>query len=112
MTLRIFEKTDDLGAVIALHGWLSAAEVPAVEDLAASTDGPLTIDLAVLVGADSHGVRCLRGLRDRGARLEGASPFIELMLGGAPPQPGRRGEDREGSDESPPREAALPRRRG
>ena len=80
MTLRIFQETKEREVVIALHGWLSAAEVAEVERLAAEQDRPLRVDLAQLAGVDAEGLRLLRRLRDRGARLTGASPFIELML--------------------------------
>ncbi len=80
MTLRIFQDAGEEGAALALHGWLSAAEAPELERLAAAQRAPLTIDLAHLVGADADGLGVLLRLRGCGARLTGASPFIELML--------------------------------
>ena len=55
MTLRIFDESDAIEAVFALHGWLSAAEVNEVERLAAECDRPLRLDLAHLVGVDAEG---------------------------------------------------------
>jgi hypothetical protein len=80
MTLRIFQEAKEHEVVIALHGWLSAAEVPEVERLAVGAERPLRIDLAQLAGVDAEGLRLLRRLRDGGARVTGASPFIELRL--------------------------------
>lgn len=80
MTLRIFEEADEHGAVIELHGWLSAAEVGEVETLVARQHGPLRIELAQLAGVDIEGLRTLRRLRAGGARLTGATPYVELLL--------------------------------
>jgi anti-anti-sigma regulatory factor len=80
MTLRIFEEANEVEAVIALHGWLSAAEVSELERLAAAHDGPLRVDLAHLVGVDTEGLRVLKRLRGRGVCIAGASPFVELLL--------------------------------
>ncbi len=80
MTLRIFAEAQDRRAVISLHGWLSAAEVSEVERVADEAQAPVTIDLAQLVGVDADGLQALRRQQERGARLVGASPFVELLL--------------------------------
>jgi hypothetical protein len=78
MTLRIFEEANEVETVIALHGWLSAAEVSELERLAAAHDGPLRVDLAHLMGVTRKPSVLMR-LRGRGV-LAGASPFVELLL--------------------------------
>lgn len=81
MTLRIFEQTDESEAVIALHGWLSTAEAAEVERLAAGCrERPVRLDLSQLAGVDTEGLRALARLRAGGARLTGATPYIELLL--------------------------------
>jgi hypothetical protein len=80
MALRIFEETIAGEALIALHGWLSVAEVAEFEKAAAATGRPPRIDLAHLNGVDKEGLRALQRLRQQGARLTGASPYIELLL--------------------------------
>lgn len=80
MTLRIFAEARDRRAVISLHGWLSVAEVGELERVAAEAQTPVTIDLAHLVGVDADGLQALRRQQERGARLVGASPFVELLL--------------------------------
>ncbi len=80
MTLRIFAEAQDRRAVISLHGWLSVAEVSELERVAAEAQSPVTIDLAQLVGVDADGLQALRRQQERGARLVGASPFVELLL--------------------------------
>lgn len=80
MTLRVFEEAHENEAVVALHGWFSAAEVAVVEDTAAARGGPLTIDLTHLTGMDPEGIRSLLRLREKGARLRGVSPYFGLLL--------------------------------
>ena len=76
MTLRIFEEAHENEAVVALHGWFSAAEVAVVEDTAAAQGGPLTIDLTHLTGMDPEGIRSLLRLRER----RGAPPRRQSLL--------------------------------
>jgi ABC-type transporter Mla MlaB component len=80
MTLRIIVAVKAREAVVALHGWLSGAEVTEMEKVAAAQVLPVTVDLSQLAGVDTEGLRALRRLRGRGARLAHASPYIELML--------------------------------
>jgi hypothetical protein len=69
--------------VVALHGWLAGEEVAVFETSCASLELPVRIDLANLAGADNPGLTALHTQRRRGARITGASPYIELLLDGA-----------------------------
>jgi anti-anti-sigma regulatory factor len=80
MTLRIFVEIEEGGATVALHGRLSADEVAEVEKVTTAQGKPLNIDLAQLTGVDAEGLQALRRLRDAGARVTEASPFVEMML--------------------------------
>lgn len=80
MTLRIIEQENPGEVILALHGWLSAAEVGEVERLTAEARRPVTINLVHVVGVDADGLRALRRLREGGVRLAGASHFVELLL--------------------------------
>ncbi len=80
MTLRIFEEADEHETVIALHGWLSAAEVDELAKVVAEKGPYLRVDLAQLAGVDAAGLRALQRLRGSGARLSGASKYVELLL--------------------------------
>lgn len=80
MTLRIFEEPDEHEAVIALHGWLSAAELDELAKVAARKGARVRIDLAQLAGVDAAGLQALKRLRKGGARLTGASRYIELLM--------------------------------
>ena len=80
MTLRIFVETQSAGRVVALHGWLSAAEVEAV-DKALTELGPSSrVDLAHLTGIDPVGLEALRRLKESGTPIEGASSYMSLLL--------------------------------
>ena len=80
MTLRIIQQVADDGGVIVLHGWLRADDVTEFENMAAIAGLPLRIDLEHLAGANVDGLRALLRQEERGARLTGASPYIELLL--------------------------------
>jgi hypothetical protein len=80
MTLRIDLRAGTGPATIALHGWLSAAEVPEFERTVAEAGLPLRIDLAQLAGVDAEGRRALCRQERRGACLTGATPYIGLLL--------------------------------
>ncbi len=80
MTLRIVETETEHGHVVALHGWLTASEVPELERAAPAGESAVRIDLEQLAGADPAGLEALRRQQARGARLVGATRYIELLL--------------------------------
>ena len=79
--------------LIELHGWLRGPEIAEFQE-ACARPLPLRIDLENLSGASADGILALKEQRARGARLTGASPYIELLLTGAPREP-RKGNDRQ-----------------
>jgi hypothetical protein len=54
--------------------------VAEVEKVVSAQRMPLRIDLGYLTDADADGLQALRRLRDAGARVTKASPFIAMML--------------------------------
>ncbi len=78
--LRIVHEVAKGGAVVRLHGWLRDEEVDEFEKTTADIPLPLSIDLEQLAGVDARGLLALHSLERRGARLIGASPYIELLL--------------------------------
>jgi len=80
MTVRIDTAAGEGQPTIALHGWLSVAEVPEFERLVAEAGLPVRIDLTELVEADVEGRRSLLRQQERGAHLVGASPYLRLLL--------------------------------
>jgi len=65
---------------VQLHGWLTGQEIAAFQTTCESQASPVRIDLENLSGASADGIRALKEQRARGARLSGASPYIELLL--------------------------------
>jgi hypothetical protein len=80
MTLRIFVEAH--GGVVALHGWLTAAEVEEVQKAVAAQGPSPQVDLASLAGVDEEGLQALKRLEQNGTSLTGAKPYIALLLGG------------------------------
>jgi hypothetical protein len=84
VTLQIVGHVVQGEAVVELHGWLSGPEIDEFKGECAQHPPPLRIDLKNLHGASAGGILALKEQRARGARLTGASPYIELLLGNAP----------------------------
>jgi hypothetical protein len=93
MTLRIVCTRAVGEAQVELHGRLSALEVPEFESACAAQAQPVRIDLTHLSGASAEGVHALREQRAHGARLTGASPYIELLLGEPSSQQAKGGRE-------------------
>jgi hypothetical protein len=70
----------DEGMVVELHGWLSEEVLGEFENLCGPPEGPLVLDLSNLAGVGEAGLCALRRRAAKGARLEGASPYIRLLL--------------------------------
>lgn len=84
MTLQIVCRDASEDPVIELHGWLRGPEIVEFQDACAHRSLPLRIDLENLSGASADGILALKEQRARGAVLTGASPYIDLLLSGAP----------------------------
>ena len=82
MALQVVCRKLESQSVVELHGWLTGPEIEEFEKACAATPQPLLIHLENLAGASPDGVLALKGQRARGARLVGASPYIELLLRG------------------------------
>ena len=59
-----------------------------------SVGDPLRMDLSNLAGTDDAGLEVLNSRIAHGARVEGASPYIRLLLDSAPAFPGDPKEQR------------------
>jgi anti-anti-sigma regulatory factor len=81
MAIRITSHYEEHRFVVSVHGTLdqgaSALLRAEVEQGSASA---LVLDLSGLVTFDEEGLTLLRVLAARGARLEGASPYVKLRL--------------------------------
>jgi hypothetical protein len=97
VTLQIICWPADKEFVIELHGRLSGPEILEFQTSCASHPPPLQIALKGLSGASPEGILALREQRARGARLTGASPYIELLLRGPSGEGGKKGGPRGGA---------------
>jgi hypothetical protein len=80
LTLQIVCVRSDAEVRIELHGRLSGPEIAEFQTACATQSPPLHIDLENLSGASADGILALKEERAKGARLSGASPYIELLL--------------------------------
>jgi hypothetical protein len=71
--------------VVQVAGWLSRDSALTLRDALIGKDGSIRLDLAGLRFAEQSALVTLRLLEVSGAKLEGASPYIERLLRSAPP---------------------------
>ncbi len=81
MDFRIDHTHSDQKTVVHVAGRLSGSTVAQLKSACQSIEGPLVIDLTSLVYADNDGIGAIRTIVEKGAAVQGASPFIELLLG-------------------------------
>jgi hypothetical protein len=83
--VRITTERDGSAWRVRVHGELRERDVPALE-AACRSGSPLTVhlDLSELRGVDDRSAEALRAAVAKGARVRGASPYIELRLGREP----------------------------
>lgn len=87
MAIRINRRHTKQVEIVELHGWLGEDTLGEFESLCGSIRGPLLLDLSNLVGADEAGLLALRRRGAGGARIEGASPYIRMLLDSVPAVP-------------------------
>jgi ABC-type transporter Mla MlaB component len=84
VTIRINRRETAEGVVVELHGWLSQGVLGEFISMCDSAGQPLRIDLSQLAGTDEAGLAALQSRMAGGTQLEGASPYIRLLLESAP----------------------------
>jgi len=72
---------------VQLAGRLQCEHTDELIRLCEESPTPIRLDLTDLVSADPLGVETLLLMQERGAQLEGASPYIVLQLEGVRPGP-------------------------
>jgi hypothetical protein len=80
LTIRISTEAGGTVTTIRIEGKLTSVSVPDVRTACESANPPLHLDLSGLFSADSDGIRALRSLSEAGAKLHGASPYINQLL--------------------------------
>jgi anti-anti-sigma regulatory factor len=84
MQLRIVVSSERLRTVVRVTGRLDAEGVPELEKVTNEGSAGLCLDLSGLRMTDSEGVAALLRLHKAGAVIRGASPYLKLLLHGAP----------------------------
>lgn len=87
MQLRIVVSLEGLKTVVKVDGRLDAEGVPELEKVTRDKTTVLYLDLSGLRLADSQGVAVLLRLQGAGAVIQGASPYLKLLLEEAPCAP-------------------------
>ena len=80
MGIRIDCHFNGAKTVISIAGRLCGTAVKQLERAFTQVEGPRVIDLSNLVFADSEGIDAIRARIDEGAQVQGASPFIAMLL--------------------------------
>jgi len=89
VTIRMNRRESTGVAVVELHGWLCEDALGEFDNVCGADPQGLRLDLSHLAGADEAGLNALRRRSADGARLEGASPYIRLLLEPGPHGPGQ-----------------------
>ncbi len=80
MAIRFSTEVGETATTIRIEGRLAAADLPDVRAACESAKSPLRLDLSGLNSVDIDGIRELRSLSEKGAELDGASPYIRQLL--------------------------------
>jgi hypothetical protein len=80
MQLRIDSKRRGSTTVISVAGRLSGLGTREMVRACRAVEGEFAIDLSDLLSADDEGIEALRRLKREAREMEGASPFIQLLL--------------------------------
>ena len=80
MSIRIEFHAQGSNNVVRVDGKLSSSAVPHLKKVCDPIEDPFIIDLSNLLFSDDEGISAIRAIVDRGARIHGASPFVQLLL--------------------------------
>jgi ABC-type transporter Mla MlaB component len=80
MSIRITSTSEAERTVLRIAGRLMSEDCAELAGPYGAAECPHIIDLSDLQSADSEGVRLLLGFVRRGAKIRGASPYVELLL--------------------------------
>jgi len=89
MQLRIVVSLEGSKTVVKVDGRLDAEGVPELEKVTRDKNAALYLDLSGLRLADAEGIAALLRLQEAGAVIQGASPYLKLLLEEAPCAPER-----------------------
>jgi ABC-type transporter Mla MlaB component len=80
MSVRITTTVNSHTTRLAIAGRLTEPAITELEKAYSDAKGPLTLDVSELLYVDRAGIAELLRLATHGAQMQGASPFIELLL--------------------------------
>ncbi|MGE5344648.1 MAG: hypothetical protein ACM3JH_01740 [Acidithiobacillales bacterium] len=72
-----------MSTVVHVAGRLAGAGVDELSRVCRAASGRLRLELSALQVADEVGLALLRSLRESGAELADASPFVQILLDGS-----------------------------
>jgi anti-anti-sigma regulatory factor len=84
MEIRIDLTTDGSKTVVHVAGRLSGNAVGQLKKACGPIEDPFVMDLSNLLFADDAGIDSIRALAAKGAQVQKASPFVQLLLFTAP----------------------------
>ena len=84
MEIRIDITSEGFETVVRVAGRLSGITVAQLRKACDPIEGAFVLDLSNLLFADDAGIDTIRTLRENGAEIRRASPFIQLLLESTP----------------------------
>ncbi len=84
MDIRIEIISEGSETVVRIAGRLSGTAVAQLKKACDPIEDPFVLDLSNLLFADDEGINAIWAIADRGGQVQGASPFIQLLLDDAP----------------------------
>jgi len=83
MTIRIDVSSEGPEVVVYLAGRLSGDAYEQLRDTCDSINGTFVLDLSKLLFSDDAGIDVIRAISEQGAKIRGASKFIQLLTNDA-----------------------------
>ena len=84
MDIRIDFNSNGSETVVRIAGRLAGTAVAQLKKACDPIEDPFVIDLSNLLFADDEGINAIQALAEKGAKVHGASPFVQLLLDSSP----------------------------
>ena len=82
MDIRIDIETKGTVDIVHVSGRLNTSSIKQLTDVCEPMVDHFELDLSNLVFADSRAIEVIKGLREKGAGISGASAFIKFLIDG------------------------------
>ena len=80
MGIRIDITSEGSETVVHIAGRLFGVSVAQLRKACDTIEGAFVVDLSNLLFADDAGIDTIRTIGEKGAKVRGASPFVQLLL--------------------------------